>query len=316
MVGRFVNASQAVARLSIRSWDGNNLVLLNETTWVQGETSQANSVFAQDLDKDGTVEIVTAGFNNGLKNSSAQLRIWHFDQNGLHLTANEEWRLVENAYAEDVAGNPMGNTIINNVKTADVDADGFPEIITGGFTYDGASVSAQLRIWNWTANTITLETSREWTTYDITELKSIAVNDVDRDGEMEIVTSGVTAGRGAFSENATIKELAQLRVWSWNGAALMLEQAKDWIVDDGVSAWQDGTGDLDNDGNVEIVTVGCSYLDTLCDPDLRIWSLPATQKNGNESLPLPMIYLIAAAATSAALVASIVFIAKNKRKKA
>jgi hypothetical protein len=315
MVRRTQNASQLGAELSVWNWDGNNMNLLNETTWPQGENAQANSVCADDLDRDGTTEIVTAGYNNGLKNSSGQLRIWHWDQNGLKLRTNKEWRLVEGVFAEDVAGNPMGNTIISNVKTADVDADGFSEIITGGFTYDGEKVNAQLRIWNWTGDTLMLETSREWSTYDITELKSITVNDVDNDGQTEIVTSGVTAGKGAFSENATIKELAQLRVWGWNGATLALEQAKDWIVDDGVSAWQDGTGDLDNDGNIEIVTVGCSYLDTLCDPNLRIWSLPTTPKNENESLPLPTIYLIAATVASASVVGITVLIVRNKRGK-
>jgi hypothetical protein len=315
MVRRSQNASQTGARLSVWNWDGNNMNLLNETTWPQDQNAQANSVYAEDLDRDGTTEIVTAGYNNGLKNSSGQLCIWHWDQNGLKLRTNKEWQLVEGIFAEDVAGNPMGNTIISNVKTADVDADGVSEIITGGFTYDGEKVNAQLRIWNWTGDTILLETSREWSTYDITELKSITVNDVDNDGQTEIVTSGVTAGKDAFSENATIKELAQLRVWSWNGATLILEQARDWIVDDGVSAWQDGTGDLDNDGKVEIVTVGCSYLDTLCDPNLRIWSLPATPKNENEGLRLPTIYLIAATVASASVVAITVLIVRNKRGK-
>ena len=40
-------------------------------------------------------------------------------------------------------------------------------------------------------------------------------------------------------------------------------------------AWNVETADLDNDGIVEIITVGCMETENLldCDPDMRIWSL-------------------------------------------
>jgi hypothetical protein len=47
------------------------------------------------------------------------------------------------------------------------------------------------------------------------------------------------------------------------------------------------SGDFDNDGTVEIVTVGCMYINNLCDPDMRIWSI---------STPLPSDLIIAAVA--------------------
>jgi hypothetical protein len=90
---------------------------------------------------------------------------------------------------------------------------------------------------------------------------------------MEIVTSGVTAAQGSFAENATDKELAQLRVWSWDGRTLKLEQCMDWTIGEGVCAWNVATGDVDKDGTVEIVTVGCMYVSNMCDPDMRIWSI-------------------------------------------
>ena len=185
-----------------------------------------------------------------------------------------------------------------------------PEIITGGFTYDGSKVNGQLRIWSWNG-TINLEASEEWTSYDITELKSITVNDVDGDGKVDIITSGVTAGSGGFAQNATIKEYAQLKVWSWDGHTLTLKQSKDWNVDEGVCAWQDGTGDLDNDGKIEIVTVGCSYKSTFCDPNLRIWSLPPLAIASN-----PSYAYIAIAIAAVATVIALVVLLFLKRKKA
>jgi hypothetical protein len=54
---------------------------------------------------------------------------------------------------------------------------------------------------------------------------------------------------------------------------LKLEQSKDWTIGEGVAAWNIATEDIDNDGTVEIITVGCMGESGLCDPDLRIWSL-------------------------------------------
>ena len=158
---------------------------------------------------------------------------------------------------------------------ADVDGDGVPEIVTGGFTYDGTKVEGQLRIWNWSGGVLNLEKSQEWANLDITEPTSMSINDVDGDGKKEIVTSGYTTGYGSFAVNAEDKSRAELKVWSWDGNTLTLKQSKDWIVGEAVSAWNVGTGDVDNDGVVEIVTVGCMQTINLrdCDPDLRIWSI-------------------------------------------
>jgi hypothetical protein len=163
------------------------------------------------------------------------------------------------------------------VNAADVDNDGVPEIITSGFTYDGSKVEGQLRIWNCSNGILHLEKSHEWQNLDITEHTSMAINDVDGDGVKEIITSGYTVGYGSFAVNATDKSRAELRVWSWDGTTLSQEQFKDWIVNESVAAWNVGAGDVDNDGAVEIMTVGCTQIGNLldCDPDLRIWSFPS-----------------------------------------
>jgi hypothetical protein len=308
-VQRPLNATESVAQLSIWNWDGETLTLQTSKSWGTGNDSRAISVAAADLNNDDKIEIVTAGYDYGLKNSSGQVRVWKWDEANLNLLSSSEWRMVENTYASDVAGNPMGNTLVNNVKIADLDGDNMPEILTGGFTYDGSKVNGQLRIWSWNG-TINLEASEQWTSYDITELKSIAVNDADGDGKMDIITSGVTAGSGGFAQNATIKEYAQLKVWSWDGHALSLKQSKDWNVDEGVCAWQDGTGDLDNDGKIEIVTVGCSYKSTLCDPNLRIWSLPPLAIATSPSYT----YIAIAIAAVATVIAFIILLFLKRKK--
>jgi hypothetical protein len=151
-----------------------------------------------------------------------------------------------------------------------------------------------------------LEKSHEWTTKDISEVKSISLNDVDGDGRMEIVTSGVTAAQGSFAENATEEEFAQLRVWSWDGRTLTLEQSRDWTIGEGVCAWNVGTSDVDDDGTVEIVTVGCMYVSNMCDPDMRIWSI-------TKSLPTELI-MAAVASVAVVTVATAYVFARKFRK--
>ena len=198
--------------------------------------------------------------------------------------------MVDGVYGKTNAGGIMGNTLVNNLKVDDIDGDGIAEVVTGGFTYDGERVNSQIRIWNWNGHTLTMEKSHEWTTEDITEVKAISLNDVDGDDKVDIVTSGVTAFYGGFSDVELPPEAAQLRVWNWDGNLLTLKQQKDWQIGEGVCAWNLGTGDVDSDGTVEIVTVGCMFESTLCDPDLRIWSI------AKETTPLsiPLLALIGA----------------------
>ena len=85
---------------------------------------------------------------------------------------------------------------------------------------------------------------------------------------------------------------------SASGNTLTLKQSKDWIVGEAVCAWNVGTGDVDNDGVVEIVTVGCMQIENSrdCDPDLRIWSLPAASAPPASFPYLPVAVVGAAAA--------------------
>ena len=300
-VARAYNTTQSAAQLSVWQWDGNSLFLKKSAEWTAAsEIARGSSVNAGDLDKDGVIEIVTCGYVNSLENCSGQVCVWQFDGTDLSMKANAEWRMVD-GYSVDNAGNVMGNTMAHNVKVGDVDDDGFPEIVTGGFTYDGEKVQGQLRIWNWTGDILNLEKSQEWMTSDITELKSISINDVDGDGKIEIVTSGSSAGYGSFAQDAADKAQAQIRVWCWDGNTLTLKQSEDWIVGEAVSVWNVGTGDVDNDGVVEIITVGCMQIENTrdCDPDLRIWSLPAA------AAPFPYLPVAVVGATAAAIIVAI-----------
>jgi hypothetical protein len=306
-VGRFnITEQRAGAKLYIWHLKQNSLTLIDSVEWCVSNVTSAGSVFAADLDGDGLVEVVTAGYAYSLKNSSGQVRVWQYDGNALDLKANEEWRLKEDVYALTIAGGVQGNTVVNSLKVGDVDGDGKLEVVTGGFAFDGENINAQLRIWSWNGENLSLEVSREWVSDYLTEIKSVSLSDVDGDSRLEIVTSGVLGAKGSFASSAAVPERAQLRVWSWDGEVLALENGKDWSIDEGACAWNVASGDVDRDGVVEIVNVGCTYFSSLCDPDMRIWSIQSEDS-------FPSVFFAVAGGVLFAASAGVVLLVKKLR---
>jgi len=298
-VGRFNSTGQYGARLYVWRTNENNLALQDSVEWCVSNVTSVTSVFSEDLNDDGVMEIVTGGYAYDLTNSCGQLRVWQYGDVGFALKSNEEWRLVEGGYGKTIAGGVQGNTVVNNLKVGDVDSDGVSEIVTGGFAYDGDNISAQLRIWSWNGQDLLLEKSMEWATDYLTEIKCVSLGDVDGDAKMEIVTSGGVGEESSFANNATEPNQAQLKVWSWDGTTLKEKYSKEWSIGEWVFAWNVGSSDVDNDGVVEIVTVGCMGEGSLCDPDMRIWSVQNTTGSDQPFLNLMLAGVIAAVGVSA-----------------
>jgi hypothetical protein len=294
-VGRNLNNSSQLALWHIR---GNELQLIDCLPLDEANVTSANSVYATDLDNDGTVEIMVAGYSDSLANSKGLLSIWQWNGQKLTLKAANTWQLAGGT-AKTIAGGNQGNTAVNNVKSADLDGDGRQEAVTAGFAYDGANVNAQIMVWRWDGTSLMELASQEWATDYMTEAKSIALNDIDGDGKAEIVQSGIAAAEGSFNNPEGVHDRGQLRVLSFNGTGLTLIESKDWTFDEGACAWNVGTGDVDNDGAVELITVGCTALKGNCDPDMRIWSLPVKPSAYPGYLPYAIgAVLIAAGASS------------------
>ena len=272
-VGRLRKDSLITGQLCLWHLEGNSLSLADQLELDLANVTNANSVCASDLDNDGNVEVVVGGYSDSLNNSKGQLSIWQWNGAEFFLKANEMWQLVPGVSAKTIAGGVQGNTVVNNVKVADLDGDGFEEIVFGGFAFDGEKVNAQLGVWRWDGMVLSRLCSLEWATDYLTEVKSISLDDVDNDGRIEAVTSGMTAAEDSFKNTEAPHDRGQLRVWGFNGTNLALEQSAEWTFDDGACAWNVGNGDVDNDGVLEIITVGCTALGSLCDPDMRIWSI-------------------------------------------
>ncbi|MCW4008279.1 MAG: VCBS repeat-containing protein [Candidatus Bathyarchaeota archaeon] len=306
-VGRDSPANWSSTQLAAWRLREGNLTMQGEPQRFAANVTSASTVYACDLNFDGEIEVITAGYSGKLENSSGQLRVWHWNCTEFLLRANAEWRLVEDGYGLNIAGGIQGNTVVNSVKVGDVDGDGTAEIITGGFTYNGECIAAQLRIWIWNGTALLLEGSQEWASDYLTEVKCISLGDVDGDSHVEIVTSGIIAAYGSFNTSQTRPNHAQLRVWRWDGNSLSLEQSQEWTIGDGVCAWNVGTADLDNDGRMEIVTVGCMGMNNLCDPDMRIWSLTS-------ATPIEFIIAFVAVAVTMVMVGVYILAKKFRRE--
>ncbi len=309
-VGRLRKNSLNTGQLCLWHFKDNALSLSGRLELDKVNVTNANSVYASDLDNNGNIEIIVGGYSDSLNNSKGQLSLWQWDGQEFSLKANENWQLIPEIYAETIAGAVQGNTIVNNVKAADLDGNGFKEIVTGGFAFDGEKVNAQLKVWRWDGSALTNLESQEWATDYLTEVKSISLDDVDNDGKTEVVTSGITAAEDSFKNSEALHDRGQLKVWGFNGTALILEQSAEWTFDEGACAWNVGNGDVDKDGVLEIITVGCTAQNSLCDPDMRIWSIPNVPTTPNY-----MPYVLAAGVLVIASSFSALTLARRKKRK-
>ena len=99
------------------------------------------------------------------------------------------------------------NTSITSTATGDLNNDGQTEIVTGGYFNDGTRNLAQVVVWN--GSSLVAEKIQYWYWTGNTVINSVAVGDVDSDGQVEIVTGG--------SSYDGTRNVAQLIVWNSSG---------------------------------------------------------------------------------------------------
>jgi parallel beta-helix repeat protein len=225
-------------------WDGSNLSLKRVTCWKWTGDTVINSVGIGDVNADGQTEIVTGGsYFDGSRNN-AQLVVW----NGTTLAA-----------AKITGWYWTSNTVINSVELGDVDGDGHVEIVSGGYYNDGTRNNAQLIVWNGTNLTVERITGWYWTSNTV--INSVAIGDVNFDGQAEIVTAG--------QYNDGSRDTAQLAVWS--GSNLTAIQIKSWYWTSNTEINSVTIGDINNDLSNEIVTGGSFYDETRLNSQLTVW---------------------------------------------
>ncbi|MCK4243849.1 VCBS repeat-containing protein, partial [Candidatus Bathyarchaeota archaeon] len=153
-----------------------------------------------------------------------------------------------------------------DIYAADVDSDGVVEIVTIGWIWDGSEYWAQLRIYSWDGSTFDVEINREFQVdgeWSIGE--SVCITDLGNDGHLEIIVTG-------FSIPMSGDLPAWIRVYRWDGSALALLDTRTWTGSNTYS-YAVASGDLNNNGHNEVVSVGHHY-DDVGDQytELNVWS--------------------------------------------
>ena len=188
-----------------------------------------HNFFVGDVDGDGVMEMITGGFMYYVSNDTrvgfeAPLKIWNWNGEKFTLEVSHKW-----------------SGSIRSIYAGDPDGDGLTEIITGGSIRNNTGSYASLRIWSWNGEVLVLKGG-----FEGIFVSSIFVSDVDDDGEPEILTAGRVS-------NDT-KSSAQLSVWRWDGNNLDLMKSTEWCAEKESRANSVYAYDLNNDGNVEIIS--------------------------------------------------------------
>ncbi|RLG39759.1 MAG: hypothetical protein DRO05_08080, partial [Thermoproteota archaeon] len=283
--------------LRVYHWDGTSLTALDTKTWSGSQATSLN-VEVGDIDGDGTDEIITAGLAGEWESMSAHLCVWSWNT-GLHLEESKKWsregstlskcydiglgRLDGRIMIATVGYFELGDKThaelrlweygsgLTLVASTDWESEGNTfvtgvliennRIYTVGMSHDGNYANAQLRIWRY--GSLTLEASEEWRTIGNTLAYDVFVEDVDGDGEKEVLTVGWA--------NDGERNRAQLRVWSY-GSNLTLKDSKEWYKEDNTHPFSIYVADVDGDGVNEVLTSGNANDFKLC--QITLWSYP------------------------------------------
>lgn len=154
-----------------------------------------------------------------------------------------------------------GNTVINSVEIGDADCDGQIEVVTGGSYFDGARNNAQLI--EWVGSSLAVDRLTTWYWTGNTALNSVAIGDVDGDGQTELVSGG------QFNDGP--RDIAQMIIWS--GSSLTFENVKTWYWIGNTTIKSAAIDDLNGDASKEIVTGGSFYDGTRLNSQLTIWGM-------------------------------------------
>ena len=255
------------------------------SAWRKTPIEASSSSLVEDVDGDGTLELLIAGSGNSdWLHSDGAGRVWvgelrvaqYLSGEHLDLLAWKTWPGTGYAYVSDLA-------------TGDIDGDGRVEIVTAGSTssfYFDKTIEARrfnahrahLRAFEWDGRRLVPDGELVWTPgrWPAASLSSVAIEDVDGDGTDEIICGG-----HATDDDKRLEE-AWFDVIEW--PTLTIKGREIWPQVQGQWAELDdlAVADVDADGKLEIVTA--AHLSNQWDPqssilqadaELIAWSIQA-----------------------------------------
>jgi len=237
----------ALLFLSIPTIIATDLQLLATKTWKQGGAiTFSRGVWAGDLDRDGLIEIVSAGerWNPSTSCYEACLRIYRY------IASTSSW-MGEGAKKW---ASPTGDIYCKDVAVGDIDKDGEIEIVTVGYFYDGSTWRYQLKAWFKARGNRapTIENTKNDIYTEKTELYRVVIGDVDNDGQNEIVAVG------CCQPSSIGHEAAFIGIYGYTEAIGFTPEDQEWMGHATCECYYRdvAVGDVDNDGETEIVCTG------------------------------------------------------------
>jgi hypothetical protein len=146
------------------------------------------------------------------------------------------------------------------IATGDVNGDGKTEIVSVGYYSDGTRYNAQLVVWN--ASSMAVENVASWFWTSDTQISSVAIGDVNGDGQTEIITGGSYFDGTRWN--------AQLCVW--NGTSLALERVMGWFWTSDTEISSVAVANITGTVGLDIVTGGGYFNGTVWNAQLCVWS--------------------------------------------
>ncbi|MBV7332476.1 VCBS repeat-containing protein [Chloroflexi bacterium TSY] len=197
-----------------------------------------------DLDGDGDLEVIVEG-------SDRRLHAWHHTGEVV-----EGWPL----YSEN--GDNLTRSGMASPALADLDDDGLPEVVFGTMNNETTL---------WVVNGDSTSVPGFPLTVEQYIHSSPAIGDIDNDGQPEIVAA---TGWGKSGGRTNV-------VYAWNHDGTVVDN---WPVETaGSTAAPPALGDIDNDGDLEVVVACGSFIDFECN------KLYAWHGNGQLVAGFPMI---------------------------
>jgi hypothetical protein len=162
-----------------------------------------------------------------------------------------------------------------SMYVADVDKDGRKEILLGGTSKSfvlgknappeirGRLVNGgELRIIELKRGKLQLETRVNWPGMGWAEVNAVYADDVDGDGNTEIIAAGsTTKAETASSGRIQYTTKAQAMVYNWDGTSLALRASRIWKLGPYPNAEVNAVcaADIDGDGKKEIIVAGSAW---------------------------------------------------------
>ena len=220
-----------------------------EARWAGGGATIVRNVAIADFDGDGRDEIAALGrVGEDTGTCRGELRLFGVRDGELTELAQASFR--EGSYTHGYG-----------LAVADLDGDGRPEIVGGGFSREGETERGDLRVWRRDAG-LDLVVSHHFAEQgeESTRVNAVAVADVDGDGRPEILTAGRHGphdheGPG-HGKKRKRQETGSLRAFHLSGDRLDEVGHFRWKVGKTTRIRALATLDRDGDGREEIVIGG------------------------------------------------------------